>query len=42
MYLRGILLKNFDHILKEVAMVCGAKTASTLLAYLYSPISLKQ
>ena len=41
MYLRGIILKNFDQIIKEVSLVCGAKTASTLLSYLYSPISLK-
>ena len=42
MYLRGILLENFHDILKEVSLVCGAKTASTLLSYLYSPLSLKQ
>lgn len=42
MYLRGILLKNFHEILKEVSLVCGARTASSLLYYLYNPTSLTQ
>lgn len=42
MFLRGILLTNFHEILKEVSLVCGARTASSLLYYLYSPTSLRQ
>ena len=28
MFLRGIVLQNFHEILKEVSLVCGAKTTS--------------
>ena len=41
MFLRGILLQNFFEILKEVSLICGAATASTLLYYLYCSSSLK-
>ena len=41
MFLRGILLRNFHEIIKEVALVCGAITVSSLFIHLYCPQSLR-
>ena len=42
MFLRNIILTGFHDILREVSLICGAKTVSRLLTYLYSPASLLQ